>query len=186
MKQEGKRDRKLVTREDGKKVFKVARRKVCVRVSRAAAERLKFAADFYEMSQQDLLNRMLLLDLPKYSRFGSAIGQNHIWEDDLLHPEEQTCRYKTANDWVQLNLFIGSTAWNKLHCHKTATKLSKARIVQQVILGHKFLTDEQKARHQAYLERVDQENTEWKATRRVNAELLASALELDEWDCDWE
>ena len=45
---------------------------------------------------------------------------------------------------------VSSTAWNKLECHKTATGLSKARIVQTLILNHRFLTDEQRERQRKY------------------------------------
>ena len=45
---------------------------------------------------------------------------------------------------------VSSTAWNKLECHKTATGLSKARIVQTLILNHKFLTEEQRERQRKY------------------------------------
>jgi hypothetical protein len=160
LKAEGKHDRKFVVREDGKRVKVVARRKICVRVSETAYQRLTREAEQLGMSQQDLLTRMLLKGLPRYSSLSSTFGETHVWRKELLYPNSQPCRYKKGGE-KQLNLFISSTAWNKLHSHKTATKLSKARIVDAVIRLYRFLTPEEAQRHRDYLMRNKREFEEW-------------------------
>ena len=150
-KQQGLKDARLVEREDGKKVPRITKRQLCVRVSQEAADRLSVEAEKRELTKQEMLTWFLVQGLPKYSTHSSGFSVcDHDWPEHLLNPEERTVRYKGNTGTVQLNLAVSSTAWNKLECHKTATGLSKARIVQTLILNHKFLTEEQRERQRKY------------------------------------
>jgi len=139
----GRRDFKRIHTEDGRIGVRVTRKQLCVRVSAEAAERLKASAEKYKLTQQDMLTRMILLGLPRYASLSSdnSITSRYYWPSNLLEPKERTVRYKGAAGEKQLNLAISSTARKKLECHKTATKLSLARIVQGLILNHRFLSD---------------------------------------------
>ena len=150
-KQQGLKDVRLVEHEDDKKVPRITKRQLCVRVSQEAADRLSVEAEKRELTKQEMLTWLLVQGLPKYSTHSSGYSVcDHDWPEHLLNPEERTVRYKGNTGTVQLNLADSSTAWNKLECHKTATGLSKARIVQTLILNHRFLTDEQRERQRKY------------------------------------
>ena len=147
-KKEGERDEKRVTREDGKVISKVAKRQLCVRVNEQAASRLKEEAVLRGLSQGDMLTWMLIHGIPKYS---SGTSDNyHNWPPELLDPNKRTVKYKGNKGDKQLNLGISSTAYNKLECYKTATGLSKARIVQILILNYKFLSQQQLDKQREY------------------------------------
>ena len=132
-----------------------------MRVSQEAADRLSVEAEKRELTKQEMLTWLLVQGLPKYSTHSSGYSVcDHDWPEHLLNPEERTVRYKGNTGTVQLNLAVSSTAWNKLECHKTATGLSKARIVQTLILNHKFLTEEQCERQRKYRN----ERSQWTLT----------------------
>ena len=152
-KEQGLKDARLVEREDGKKVPRITKRQLCVRVSQEAADRLSVEAENRELTKQEMLTWFLVQGLPKYSTLSSGYSvSDHDWPDHLLNPGDRTVRYKGNTGTVQLNLAVSSTAWNKLECHKTATGLSKARIVQTLIMNHKFLTQEQLEKQRTYRE----------------------------------
>ena len=137
-----------MTREDGKVISKVAKRKLCVRVNEQASIRLKEEAVLRGLSQEDMLTWMLIHGLPKHSR--GTTDNFYNWPSELLNPDERVVKYKGNKGDKQLNLGISSTAYNKLECHKTATGLSKARIVQTLILNYKFLSQQQLDRQREY------------------------------------
>lgn len=141
-------DEKRVTRVDGKVISKVAKRQLCVRVNQQAATRLKEEAVLRKLSQGDMLTWMLIHGIPKYSSLGDK--DSHNWPPELLNPNERSVKYKGNKGDKQINLGISSTAYNKLECHKTATGLSKARIVQTLILNYKFLSQQQLDMQRAY------------------------------------
>ncbi len=89
---------------------------------------------------------MLLKALPRYSSHNDDITglKPYKWPNELMNPEGLEVKYKGTTGSKQLNLAITSTAYNKLECHKTATKYSKARIVQTLILNYRFLTEAQR------------------------------------------
>ena len=147
-KKEVEMDEKLVTREDGKVISKVAKRQLCVRVNEQAATRLKEEGVLRGLTQGDMLTWMLIHGIPRYSSVGDI--NYHNWPPELLNPNERTVKYKGNKGHKQLNLGISTTAYNKLECHKTATGLSKARIVQTLILNYKFLSQQQLDKHREY------------------------------------
>jgi hypothetical protein len=169
---EAKQDVSYHISPSGRRTPKIGRKKLCVRVSREAAERLRWEAEQRGMTQQDLLSRMLLKGLPRYSHQVSGDITPHLWNEELLKPDDLKVRVKRGGE-VQLNLWISSTAANKLTCHKTATKRSKARIVQQLILTYQFLTPEQAQKHRDYLERTQAAFREWEARRDELAREMA-------------
>jgi len=117
-------------------------------VSLEAAERLLEASQEHQRTQQDMLTWMLLKGLPKYSSHNDDITglKPYKWPEQLMNPDGAEIKYKGTTGSKQLNLAISSTAYNKLECHKTATKYSKARIVQALLLNYRFLTE---AQHEA-------------------------------------
>ena len=120
-------------------------------MSQEASDRLSVEAKKRKLTKQEMLTWLLVQGLPKYSTHSSGYSVcENDWPEQLLNPEDRTVRYKGNTGTVQLNLAVSSTAWNKLECHKTATGLSKARIVQTLILNHKFLTEEQRERQRKY------------------------------------
>jgi hypothetical protein len=139
----------------------IGRRKLCVRVSREAAERLKREATERGLTQQKLLNRMLLMGIPRYSTQVSGDRTPHHWDDELLSGDGVKVRHKQGGA-VQLNLWVSSTAHRKLRSHRTATRMSAARIVQQVILAHRFLTPKEIAAQKEYQLRMRRWNEEWR------------------------
>ena len=119
---------------------------VVVRVSLEASERLVEASEEHQQTQQDMLTWMLLKGLPSYSSLNTDMNnlKPYKWPDQLMNPDGVEVKYKGTIGSKQLNLAITSTAYNKLECHKTATKYSKARIVQTLILNYRFLTEAQR------------------------------------------
>ena len=153
-------DVRFHTSPSGRRAPIIGRKKLCVRVSREAAERLKREADERGLTQQVLLTRMLLMGIPRYSTRLVGDIQPHRWDEELLAGEGVSVRQKTGGS-VQLNLWVSSTAHNKVRCHRTATRLSAARIVQQVILSHRFLTPNQIAANNEYKLRTAELAREW-------------------------
>lgn len=147
-KKEGEKETKHVTREDGKVVNRIANRQICIRINEDSASRLKQEANLRGLTQGDMLTWMLIHGIPKYST--GSVDNNHTWPSYLLNPQERTFKYKATSGTNQINLAISSTAWNKLECHKTATGLSKARIVQTLILNYKFLSQRQLDKQREY------------------------------------
>lgn len=153
-KAQSRKDFRLQQKEDGKTGVRVTRQQLCVRVSAEAAERLRQTAESNGLSQQDMLTRMILIGLPRYSYLSSSSSptNRYSWPEPLLKPQDRKVRYKGTTGQKQINLAISSTARKKLECHKTATKISLARIVQSIILSHRCLSDAQKARNEAHRE----------------------------------
>jgi len=156
-----KKDVRYHTTASGRETPLIGRKKLCVRVSREAAERLRREADERGLTQQALLTRMLLMGIPRYSRQVSGDRTPHFWDETLLAGEGVSVRQKTGGA-VQLNLWVSSTAHRKLRSHRTATRMSAARIVQQVILAHRFLTPNQIAAQTEYRLITAEFVREWK------------------------
>lgn len=165
-KKEASRDMKLVTREDGKRVEKVARKQLCVRVNELAAERLTTCAEERNLNKGELLTHMILwgggqvLDITEptwYEKQDGAVQENLVKEG---------IKYKGSTGTKQLNLAISSTAWNKLETYKERIGQSKARIVQSIILYYTFQTPEQLAKQKEGVKRREQERREWRLNRK--------------------
>ena len=157
---QARKDVSYYTSPSGRQTPIIGRKKLCVRVSQAAAERLRREAEERGLTQQALLTRMLIQGLPRYSTQTSGDRTPHHWDEELLTGEGVSVRQKTGGA-VQLNLWVSSTAHRKLRSHRTATRMSAARIVQQVILAHRFLTPNQIAAQKEYLLRTAELAREW-------------------------
>ena len=141
---DGEKDFRKTTREDGSEGVRVTRRTISVRVTQDAADKLKTLADGEGITQWEMLSRILIMKTSRYnSNSGSMSPANrYSWPKDLLNPDETQVKYKGTTGYKQINMRITSTAWNRLQCHSTATKLSKARIVQSLILSYTPTTEE--------------------------------------------
>jgi hypothetical protein len=155
-KEDGEKDFRKTTREDGSEGVRVTRKQIAVRVTQDAADKLKTLADGEGITQWEMLSRILIMKTPRYnSNSGSMSPTNrYSWPKDLLNPEETQVKYKGTTGDKQINMRITSTAWKRLQCHSTATKLSKARIVQSLILSYAPTTEEQRRRDKEYQEEI--------------------------------
>ena len=134
-KKDSKKDFRYTEREDGKKGVRVTRASLCVRVNSDASEKLRELSEIESLPRWKMLTRMILSSLPKYSRLEDGLVR-YSWPEHLLNPEDKKVKYKGETGECQINARITSTAWNKLECHSTATELSKARIIQFLILNY--------------------------------------------------
>ena len=153
-KKESKRDFKKVQREDGKTGVQVTKRQLCVRVNEEAALRLKEEAEKRQITQQDVLSWMILKGLPVQSQGIRGMGTSgYNWPNHLMNAEDITKKNKGSTGTKQLNLAITSTAWNKLHCFSNEIGLSKARIIQSLIINYTFCSQEELEKQKQYREK---------------------------------
>ena len=150
LKKKSKTDMSFAKSEAGKTTVRVNRKKVCARVSQDAYDRLTVEAERLGISAQDLLTRMILQEIPRYCTHSTSIGTDRYYWDKTPKGKR---RDKTGGQ-QQLNLWVSSTAWRKLECHRNRTGFSKARIIQSVILGYRFITEAEKQRNEEYKNRV--------------------------------
>ena len=159
-KKEGNKPTKWITREDGRRVEVVASKQLCVRVNDYAAQRLHNVAREKNKTKGELLAHMLIWG------GGQVLGivtPNWFNRDEpIKNKGEEGIKYKGSTGTRQLNLSISSTAWNKLESYKLQLGLSKARIVQSIILYYTFLTPEQLAKRNEAEKRRQQEAEEWR------------------------
>jgi len=143
---DGEKDFRRTTRKDGSEGVRVTRRSISVRVTQEAADKLKTLADSEELTQGEMLSRILIAKTPTYNELSSSTSSTtrYDWPASLLDPKETQIKYKGTTGEKQINMRITSTAWNRLQCHSTATKLSKARIIQSLILSYKPTTERQR------------------------------------------
>lgn len=103
------------------------------------------------------VSRILIMKTPRYNKISGSMSptNRYSWPKDLLYPEETQVKYKGTTGDKQINMRITSTAWNRLQCHSTAKKLSKALIVQSLILSYTPTTEEQRRRNKEYREELN-------------------------------
>ena len=135
-KKDSKKDFRYTEREDGTRGVRVTRVPLCVRVNSDASQRLIELSESESLPRWKMLTRIILFSLPKYSRHQDGLIR-YSYPEHLLNPETKKVKYKGTTGEAQINARITSTAWNKLECHSTATELSKARIIQFLILDYK-------------------------------------------------
>ena len=153
-KADGEKDFRKTIRDDGSAGIRVTKRKICVRVNQEAADKLKALADREEITQWEMLSRIIIVRTPTYNSLSGSMSpiNRYSWPKDLLDPEEAQVKYKGTTGDKQINMNITSTAWKRLQCHSTATRLSKARIVESLILTYTPTTDEQRRKNKEYQE----------------------------------
>lgn len=151
-KKDGERNFRTTVREDGTRGVRVTYRKLCVRVNDSAYDRLKTEAENRGMSMGDLLTRMIYLGIQNYGGAREMGTQGYRFEPHQERPDDFKVRYKGNAGTKMLTLKVTTTAWIKLDCHHVTTGLSKARMVQDLILGWRFtpqhVMDKQKAREE--------------------------------------
>jgi hypothetical protein len=159
-------------RDDGRKDIRrtesggvrVTRRSICARVSQEANERLNHWAEYWGWTRWQTLTHVITHGLPKYASLSTstAATQRYHWDEALLNPETRTVRYKGATGEVQVNERITSTAWNKLQCHSTAIRQSKARIIQRLLEEYRPVPREVLEKNRQYANRWKEYGEEWR------------------------
>ena len=161
---DARRDIRKTTREDGTFGVRVTRRALSVKISTEAFQRLVGMSEEVGIKRWEMLTRMINLGLPGYASLSTshALTARYEWSTRLLEGydpdseyemeldgrkvktyEKAKIKYKGTTGDKQITYDITSTAWKTLQCHKTATGLSKARIVQFLILKYKPRTKKQ-------------------------------------------
>jgi len=144
-KKDSQRDFRRVEKDGPWDGVRVTRKRLKVWVTQDAYERLNTLAADAGIHNWEMLSRMILQSLPRYASLSDSDSptKRYEWPERLLNPAERSVRNKGSKGDRQISYDITSTAWKKLECHKTAMGLSKARIVQSLILHYKPLTAEQ-------------------------------------------
>ena len=121
----------------------------------------------------------------------------HRWISSLLKPRDTTIKYKGTTGTKQLSYYISESAWNKLECHKTAQGLSKARIVQSIILDYQPTSQEHRERLKQARMRIQENAEQWLSLYQIPQEIKPQStfvnvgegeymhvggLEPEEWD----
>ena len=66
------------------------------------------------------------------------------WNVLYLEPVIKRIHYRSGKADKRVTMDVTSTAWNKIHCHSTATERSMSQIFQSLCLNYKPLTKEQR------------------------------------------
>ena len=69
----------------------------------------------YRMDDDEMLTHLLISQIPKYNY---TEDDRHCWDEDLMDHSGLTTRRRAAKDSKKISLWVTSTAWNKLHCHR--------------------------------------------------------------------
>ena len=154
--QDGSADCRRSVSKSGKPSARITKRNLNVRVSVAAYERLSALAEDEGRSREDQLTHMIIQGLPKYSTnvSGDLITQPHRWDEADMNQEGMTFKTRAKKESKRLCYWVSSTAWNKLHAHKTNTKESKARIVERLILTFNVTSPEYRQKMRDRLEEM--------------------------------
>ena len=133
--------------ESPRKGVRSTRRYLCARVSTNASQRLTELAERESIYKSEMLNRIIMRGIPQVLNQSTSnyksVARNaaplirYKWNSVLLEREITGKRYKGKSQTKQLNLPITSTAWKSLQCCSNDIKLSKARIIQTLILNYK-------------------------------------------------
>ena len=76
----------------------------------------------------------------------ASAGSEAVLEGVLRQRTGAKVKYKGSTGDKPLNMRISSTAWNKIHCARTALGKSMSRLMQDLLLHYKPLTPEQLAK----------------------------------------
>ena len=94
---------------------------------------------------------MILKGLPPQSQGCRGMGtRGYSWPDHLLNSTDISKKNKRSTGIKQLNIAITSTAWKKLHCFSNAIGLSKARIIQDLIINYTFCSPKELEKQKQY------------------------------------
>ncbi len=139
LKKDGKKDIRYTDKPEDRGFFpkvRVTRKPLSVRVKLAAYEKLEDLSKVLNLAKWEVLTRILLFKLPSYASLSES--ESPCRRYDWLTPEDaEKVQYKGSTGEKQLTYYITSTAWKKLDIHKKLVGMSKARIVQSLILDYK-------------------------------------------------
>lgn len=139
LKKDGEKDFRYTDKPEKGKFFRhvrVTRKPLSVRVKLAAYEKLEDLSKVLNLAKWEVLTRILLFKLPSYASLSDS--ESPCIRYDWLTPEDaEKIQYKGSTGEKQLTYYITSTAWKKLDIHKKLVGMSKARIVQSLILDYK-------------------------------------------------
>ena len=156
LKEDGQKDFRKVERDNSTYPgIRVTKKQITFRVSQEAADRLKALADQAEVTQWEMVSRIILKGFPGIVEAGWAKHSDwptrrYEWDWSLIYGTDAKVKYKGSTGDKQLNMRITSTAWNKIHCARTALGKSMSRLMQDLLLHYKPLTPEQLAKQREY------------------------------------
>ena len=156
LKEDGQKDFRKVERDNSPYPgIRVTKKQITFRVSQEAADRLKALADQAEVTQWEMVSRIILKGFPGIVKEGWANQSDfptrrYEWDWSLIYGTGAKVKYKGSTGDKQLNMRITSTAWNKIHCARTVLGKSMCRLMQDLLLHYKPLTPEQLAKQRKY------------------------------------
>ena len=130
--------------------MRFTRKQIAFYISNEAAERLQQMADDAGIFKWEMASRMILKGLPGIQSSGYASRRNpeainrYEWNVLYLEPVIKRIHYRSGKADKRVTMDVTSTAWNKIHCHSTATERSMSQIFQSLCLNYKPLTKEQR------------------------------------------
>jgi len=167
-KQDGEKDFRYTSREDGKKGIRVTRKTINISINQDAFNRLIELSESEQLSRWKMLTRIILTQIPMYAKLTTSSSpiERYDWDERLLTPTNKKISYKGTQGEKQVTYQITSTAFKKLESHKNATAQSKARIIQSLILNYKPTTQEQREKEKAFI-KASRKN--YQQTTKANA-----------------
>ena len=145
---------------------KISRKVLNVSISKDAYQKLHELSEREGVRKWQMLSRILIQSIRN-----KHYKVNERWVNDLLNPVNRTIKYKGTKGRKQISYQISEAAWNKLECHKTASGLSKARIIQSIILNFKPTSQEQRARFKKSRIRIQEDAEQWLALYLIPEEI---------------
>ena len=162
---DGNKDFRRVPKEGYFDGVRVTRKQITFYISNEAAERLQQMADDVGVFKWEMASRTILKGLPGIQSSGYARLRNseainrYDWNVLYLEPIIKRIHYRSGKADKRVTIDVTSTAWNKIHCHSTATERSMSQIFQQLCLNYKPLSKEQleqqKLAHEEYKRNLD-------------------------------
>ena len=156
LKEDGQKDFRRVQRDNSScPGIRVTKKQITFRVSQEAADRLKVLADQAKVTQWEMVSRIILKGFPGivnagWANHGDLPTRRYEWDWSLIYGAGAKVKYKGSTGDKQLNMRITSTAWNKIHCARTALGKSMSRLMQDLLLHYKPLTPEQLDKQRQY------------------------------------
>jgi hypothetical protein len=146
---DGNKDFRRVPKEGQFDGVRVTRKQITFYLSNEASERLTQMAQNAGINKWEMATRMIYKGLPGIISSGYASLRNpeainrYEWNVLYLQPGIKKIHYRSGKADKRVTMDVTSTAWNKIHCHSTATERSMSEIFQSLCLDYKPLTKEQ-------------------------------------------
>jgi hypothetical protein len=133
VKEDGEKNFRRVVREDGTFGVRVTKKRMCVKVSQEAFQRLKDLGVWFKMNQQDTMTHLINHSTPNYGGGRQEGTKGYHWK---VPEVEGKVRRKATDGTKMLSLNISHTAWMNLEVWSKETRFSKARLVQSLLLTY--------------------------------------------------